>query len=58
MTVLMYADGSVRQLSVPADVQAAFHSFIALCARKQLGHQQEYEDQKESKGGQVRVQDI
>jgi hypothetical protein len=30
----MYADDSVRQLSNPADVQAAFHSFIALCARK------------------------
>jgi hypothetical protein len=54
----MYADDSVRRLSNPADVQVAFHSFIELCARKQLGHQQEYEDQKEREGGKVRVQDI
>jgi hypothetical protein len=40
----MYADGNVRWLSDPADVQAAFHNFIALCARKQLRYQQEYED--------------
>ena len=45
----MYADGSVRRLSDPADVQEAFHSFIALCARKQLDLQQEYEDQKRGK---------
>jgi hypothetical protein len=42
----MYAEGSVL-----AEVQAAFHSFIALCDRKQLGHQQEYEYQKEREGG-------
>jgi hypothetical protein len=44
----MYAEDSVL-----AEVQAAFHSFIALCARKQLGHQKEYEDQKGRKGGKV-----
>jgi len=32
----MYAGDSVGRLSNPADVQAAFHSFIALCVRKQL----------------------
>jgi len=36
VTVLMYAGDSVGRLSNPADVQAAFHSFIALCVRKQL----------------------
>jgi hypothetical protein len=56
--ILMYAEGNVRQLSKTADAEVAFHSFIALCARKQLGHQQECEDQKEREGGKVRIQDI
>jgi hypothetical protein len=58
VTTLIHADGGVRLSSNPACLQAALHGFVTLDGRQQLGHQQEYEDQKETEEGNAEVRDI